>query len=229
MNLGRLLWVVGGYLVGTLPSALIVARAKRATALLASAGRKAGETDPHILLWKQLGVGWIALAATMDVLKGLLYVMAARGWGRLDPAWLALTGVALLMGYAYPPYAREMAGRGLATAAGVFLVLLPVEMTVAGLLIVLGGALRATGLFTTIGLVTVPIVAAIQGQPGAFVALSVAVFLIIEIRRTEGLGAVISHGVTPWKALLYRCVFDSSGPPPRPSERHRDAGDASLP
>lgn len=213
MIAGRVAWVVGGYFAGTLPSTLIVARAKRATGLIAATGRSSGETDPHILMARHLGVGWTALAATLDVLKGFVLVLAARRWGRLDPAWLALTGVAVVLGHSFPLYARQMAGRGLAAASGVFLVLLPLEMVVAGVLILLGAATRNTGLASTIGMAAVPVVAMIEGQPGELVAMAVVVFAVLVIRRLEGLGAVVAGGVPMGRAVLYRCLFDSSGPP----------------
>src|SRR6266567_9419143 len=215
MNPGRLLWAAGGYLAGTFPSTLIVARANRAKTLLLTARRNAGETDPHILMAKHLGVGWTALAATLDVLKGLLFVLAARHWGHLGIAWLALTGVAVVVGHSFPFFAQQMAGRGLAAASGVLLVLLPVEMTVAGLLIVFGGILRMTGLASTIAMASVSGVAAFQGQPGGLVAMGGAIFLIIIIRRLEGVDEVIRQGVPAGRAVLYRCLFDSSGPPSR--------------
>jgi acyl phosphate:glycerol-3-phosphate acyltransferase len=210
----QLAWAAGGYLAGTFPSTWIVARAKRATPILTAAGRRSGETDPHILMAKHLGVGWTALAATLDVVKGFVYILAAREWGHLADPWLALTGVAVVLGHSYPFYARRMAGRGLAAMAGVTLVLLPVEMTICGVLIVIGGVTRTTGLSTTVGIASVPVVAAIQGQPGSFVAMAAAILAIIMIRRLEGVGEVIKGGTRPAKAALYRCVFDSSGPPP---------------
>ncbi|TMK83220.1 MAG: glycerol-3-phosphate acyltransferase, partial [Actinobacteria bacterium] len=109
-------WAGGAYLAGTIPSTWIVARAKRASGLISASGRSAGETDPHILMAKHLGVGWTALAATLDVLKGLVYVMAARHWGHLDQGWLALAGVCVVVGHSFPLYAQQMAGRGVAAA-----------------------------------------------------------------------------------------------------------------
>jgi acyl phosphate:glycerol-3-phosphate acyltransferase len=211
-----LTWSAGGYVAGTLPSAMIVARAKHATTLLSAAGRDSGETDAHILMTKHLGVGWTALAATLDVLKGFIYLLVARHAGHVADSWLALVGVLVVVGHTFPFYARQLAGRGLAGAAGVFLVLLPVEMTIAGILIVIGGATHNTSLSSTIGMGSVPIVAAIQGQPGAFVAMGAAIFAVLMIRRLEGVGAVIRGGISPARAVLYRTVFDSSGPPVRP-------------
>jgi acyl phosphate:glycerol-3-phosphate acyltransferase len=212
---GSLAWSAGAYVAGTLPATMIVARAKRATTLLSAVGRSSGETDAHILMTRHLGVGWTALAATLDVLKGFIYVLVARHVGHVPDGWLALVGVLVVMGHTFPFYARQMAGRGLAGAAGVFLVLLPVQMTIAGILIVIGGATHNTGLASTLGMGSVPVVSTVQGQPGAFVAMSGAIFAILMIRRLEGVGEVVGRGLSPGRAILYRAVFDSSGPPVR--------------
>jgi acyl phosphate:glycerol-3-phosphate acyltransferase len=217
MNTGRLLWVAGGYMAGTLPSTFIVARLRGAGDLIAASGRGAGETDPHVLMSKRLGAEWSAVAATTDVLKALVYVLVARGWGHLAAGWLAATGFAVVAGHTYPFYAKRMAGRGLAAASGVLLVLLPIEMTIAGLLFLLGAAVRSTGLASTIGFGSVAPIAAIQGQPWQLVAMGGAIFGLILIRRVEGVGAVVRSGVSWGRAVLYRCLFDSSG---RPSRRH---------
>ena len=142
-----------------------------------------------------------------------MYVIAARQWGHLGNGWLALVGVLVVVGHSFPFYAQQMAGRGVAAAAGVYLALLPWEMVVAGVLIVIGGSIRATGLFTTLGMAAVPLVAALQGQPGQFLAMSAAVLAILMIRRLEGIGGVIRSGITPGLAVVYRCVFDSSSRP----------------
>jgi hypothetical protein len=62
-------------------------------------------------------------------------------------------------------------------------------------------------------LAAVPVVAMIEGQPGELVAMAVAIFAVLVIRRLEGLGAVVAGGVPVGRAVMYRCLFDSSGPP----------------
>src|SRR6266498_5681349 len=110
MSWGGLSWAAGGYLAGTLPSTWLVARGKRAKDLISASGRSAGETDAHILMTKHLGVGWTALAATLDVLKGFILVIAGRHWGRRDEGWVALCGVSVVVGHAFPFYEQQMAG-----------------------------------------------------------------------------------------------------------------------
>ena len=214
---GRVAWVIGAYLAGTLPSAWLVATATRASALQAEAGRRAGETDPHVLMVGHLGWGWTILASSADVLKGLLFALAARELGHLPPGWLAAAGVAVVLGHTFPIYLRRWAGRGLAASAGVLLVLLPVEMTVAGVLIVVGYATHRTGLLSSVAFVSVPLVAAVQGQPAAFVWMGVAILAILLARRLEGVTDVVRAGV-PWRrAVVQRAVFDvTARPGPEP-------------
>lgn len=218
MDPGRVLWVAGGYLAGTLPSTYLAvrmarrARAAGASAVAAGTGRAAGETDPHVLMMKHLGARWTAPAAAGDVVKGFAWALAARHVGRLDPAWLAAAGTAVVLGHAFPFYLAEFSGRGLAAAAGVLLALLPVEMTIAGGLFLLGMAIRNSGLASTIGMGGVPAVASLRGQPGGLVAMGAAIFLVILARRAVGVRALIAAGEPAGWALFRRLLFDASGP-----------------
>jgi acyl phosphate:glycerol-3-phosphate acyltransferase len=212
---GRAAWVVGAYLAGTFPSTWLVAVARRASLVRAEADRHAGETDAHLLITKHLGTRWTAVAVGLDVAKGFVLVSAARSLGDLPPPWLAAAGVAVVAGHSFPPYARRMAGRGMAGMAGVYLVLLPLEMVVAGVLIVLGGIAGATGLASTVALASVPVVAAIQGQPAAYIWMSSVILVLIVARRLEGVGGVIRSGVAPAKAIASRAILDATPPPER--------------
>jgi glycerol-3-phosphate acyltransferase PlsY len=163
---------------------------------------------------ERLGGGWAALAATLDVAKGMVYPLAARRFGHLPDSWLAMAGVAVVVGHSFPFYARPMAGRGLAATAGVYLALLPVEMVIAGAIMLAGIIARTSGIASTVGFGGVPLVAWIQGQPVPFVAMGAAIFAVILIRRLEGVGTVVEEAHVSWpRAILWRTVFDTSGQP----------------
>ena len=211
MNAGRLLWVAGAYFVGMIQATYLVARARHATTGLESADRRASETDAHMLLRDHVGPAWMVLAATADVTKAGLYPLAAREFGDLPVAWVAFTGFVMVMGYAFPLLARTFAGRGLAAAAGVSLALLPVPMFIGGSLILLGLISRQTGSATTVGFASIPLWAAIQGQPDALVAMAAGVFGIALLRRLEG----VSIAARRWgwgRALLRRLLLDADVP-----------------
>jgi len=211
VNAGRVAWAVGAYLAGTFPSAYLVVRANHAQAVLESSNRRSGEGDAHFLIKAHLGGGWGALAAILDVAKGLVYALAAEHIGALPESWLSPVGVLLVVGHSFPFYARAMGGRGLSAAAGVFLALLPVAMVVAGVVIVLGYVLRTTGPASTLGFALAPVVAWVTGQPGPRVAMAAAVFGVILLRRAEGIQLAAARGGWP-TALVRRLVFDTDQP-----------------
>ncbi len=224
-----IVWVACAYLAGTLPSTWLVAKAARAGQVQSEARRRAGEADPHVLITKYLDWRWAALASTSDVLKGFLFILAARELGGLTSPWLAAAGVAVVLGHTFPPYLTRWAGRGLAASAGLLLVLLPVEMVIAGLLYLVGALLRASGLFSTVGFASIPLTAAIRGQPAAFVVMGVLILGILVVRRLEGVTSVVRSGV-PWRrAVLYRAVFDASFRPNTPRPRRHPVDPAADP
>jgi acyl phosphate:glycerol-3-phosphate acyltransferase len=208
---GRIAWAAGAYLAGSLPSTYLVARITRATAVIAASNRRASEADAHTLIHQHVGGAWAAVAAVMDVAKGFLFMLAADKLGHLPPTWIAVCGVLVVVGHSFPPYARAMAGRGLAGAAGVLLAVLPIPMVVTGVIILAGILLRNTGPATTMGFAAAPIVAAIQGQPHALVLMAWGILAVILLRRLEGVSAVAQRHGWP-RAVVRRLIFDSDRP-----------------
>jgi glycerol-3-phosphate acyltransferase PlsY len=213
MNAGRVAWLVGAYLAGTFPSAYLVARLTGAREVVAAARSGVSEGDAHVLIDKHVGKGWGTVAAALDVLKGFAYAFVANTVPHLPPGWLAAVGVLLVVGHCFPPYLRSMAGRGLSAAAGVLLALLPLGMVVAGVVIVLGYAMRATGPASTLGFALTPIVALAQGAAGPIAAMGGSIFGVILLRRLVGVSEAAARSGWP-RALVRRLVFDADLPAP---------------
>ena len=108
------LLVIGAYLMGSLSSAIIVARS-----MGLPDPRTQGSGNPGATNMLRLG-GRKAAAITLlgDALKGLLPMLVAHA---LDaPTWLlALTGLAAFLGHLYPVFFGFRGGKGVATALGV--------------------------------------------------------------------------------------------------------------
>jgi glycerol-3-phosphate acyltransferase PlsY len=203
-------WVMGGYLARTIPSAAIAARAVGARNVLERASATTSEGDAHLLLAAEAPPVASALAMASDVAKAAL-VMAAARRARLSPGLRAATGVAAVAGHAFPFYARRFAGRGLAAAAGVTLVELPGAMVVAGSVLVAAKAMGHTGVGSTLGFASIPVVAAALGRPRAVVALGAGVLGVILARRLMGIRDVAARdGWT--KALANRLLLDLDRP-----------------
>jgi glycerol-3-phosphate acyltransferase PlsY len=124
---GSLLWIVGAYLLGAIPTSYLVARAAAGTDLRAFGSKNLGATNLYRLL------GWKAAVPVglCDVLKGTVPVLLAQRFA-VGPAWWPLAvGLAAVCGHVFSPFVGFKGGKGVATAAGVFLALAPGSLGVA--------------------------------------------------------------------------------------------------
>lgn len=108
-----------GYLLGAIPGSWLMARlAGRDLRRLGDGNIGAHNVARHV------GRGWGLLALLIDAGKGALAVSVARAWA--GDAWPAvLAGWGAVLGHAYPIVLAFRGGKGLATALGVALALLP--------------------------------------------------------------------------------------------------------
>ncbi len=111
-----LLLVVGGYLLGSLPFAVIV------TKLLGlSDPRSYGSGNPGATNVLRSGNKLAAILTLLgDAAKGWLAVWLAIRLGA-STSIIAMTGFAALLGHVFPVFIRFKGGKGVATAAGIFL------------------------------------------------------------------------------------------------------------
>ena len=110
------LFIVLGYLAGSISTAIIVCRAMGLPDPRSEGSRNPGATN--VLRFGGKKAAAITLAG--DFLKGLLLVLLARGVG-VDEIGLALTGLAAFLGHLYPVFFGFEGGKGVATAFGVIL------------------------------------------------------------------------------------------------------------
>lgn len=115
------LWLLPAYLLGAVPTSYLVARAAAGVDLREVGSRNLGATNLYRLL------GWKAAIPTgaFDVAKGAAPVLAWSVWGG-GPGWWALAlGAAAVLGHVFSPFVGFRGGKGVATAAGVFLAYVP--------------------------------------------------------------------------------------------------------
>lgn len=116
LMLMTLLFVVLGYLAGSLSTAIIVCRLMNLPDPRREGSRNPGATN--VLRFGGKKAAAFTLAG--DLLKGLLPVLLAR-WAGIDETGLALTALAAFLGHLYPVFFSFVGGKGVATAFGVIL------------------------------------------------------------------------------------------------------------
>jgi glycerol-3-phosphate acyltransferase PlsY len=115
--------ILTGYLLGSIPFALLMARRWNVVDLRRVGSGNLGAAN----VMRASGVKAGVLVAVLDILKGAASVVLAE---RLSPsaAAPAAAGFAAIVGHIYPVWLRFRGGKGVATACGVFSVLTPLAV-----------------------------------------------------------------------------------------------------
>lgn len=116
--------VAAGYLIGAVPTSYLAGRLAKGIDLREHGSKNLGATN----VYRLLGWGWAIPVALIDVLKGVVpvAVIAPLAGG---PAWVPVgCGIAAVLGHVFSPYVRFKGGKGVATAAGMFLALAPLAV-----------------------------------------------------------------------------------------------------
>ncbi|HET6317715.1 MAG TPA: glycerol-3-phosphate 1-O-acyltransferase PlsY [Chloroflexota bacterium] len=120
--------VVIGYLLGSIPCGMIVARVYRNVDLTETGSRRTGATN----VLRTLGPGAAVIAFAGDFLKGALAVLIVRytvGNGSVWPELIA--GIMAVIGHSYSIFIGFKGGRGVVTGLGATIVVAPLLMIVA--------------------------------------------------------------------------------------------------
>jgi glycerol-3-phosphate acyltransferase PlsY len=121
------LWLLAAYVLGATPTAYLAGRLARGIDLREHGSRNLGATN----VYRVLGWAWAIPVALIDIAKGAIPVALFAHWAGGDP-WLAVAvGVAGVLGHIFSPYVGFKGGKGVATAAGMFIALAPLAVAIA--------------------------------------------------------------------------------------------------
>ena len=140
------LLVIFSYLLGSVPSGLIIGKLSGLDVRNAGSGN-IGATNVARLLGKTGGL----LTLVADMAKGLIPVLAVQQMGLGDPI-AALVGIAAFVGHLYPVFLNFKGGKGVATGFGVLLGLAPLAATI--LLVIFAAVAFSTRIVSLSSMVT---------------------------------------------------------------------------
>jgi len=134
--------------------------------------------------------------ALIDIAKGAIPVLFFSGWAGADGwSWIPVAlGGAAVLGHMFSPYVSFKGGKGVATAAGMFLALAPLAVLIA--IPVWGICLWLTGyvsLSSIIAVLSVPVtVALLQPDSPYVVWASVALGALIIVAHRRNIGRLLA-------------------------------------
>jgi glycerol-3-phosphate acyltransferase PlsY len=173
------------YLLGTFPSATLVARRSGVDVTSEGSGNPGASNTFRLLGWK---AG--ALVFAMDVVKGVLAAMAGLAVDGHRGAYIL--GAAALLGHVFPVMRHFKGGRGVATGAGVMLVIFPLltlAMTVVW--IVLAKVTHKASIASVTVAVLFPIAVALAGHEAGDVIVISALALVVVARHLSNLRRLV--------------------------------------
>jgi len=113
------------YLIGSIPFGYIVARLRGVDIFRAGSGN-IGATNVGRVLGRKYGI----LVFLLDFAKGAVTVAVIRSMFGPGPGWLVAVAVAAFLGHLFPAFLGFRGGKGVATGAGVVMILAPIPTTI---------------------------------------------------------------------------------------------------
>ena len=190
------LGVIGAYLLGNFPSAVLVGRRLGLDPTLQGSGNP-GASNVYRLLGKRAGLAVLLI----DTAKGALPAALALdilGRPEAHAVWLAAVvgHVWPLLGLAWPRARRG--GKGVATAGGGVLVLHPlVGLACVVLFVGFVCLARAAAVGSLAGAVAIPVGIAITGRPGSEILAASVILAILVVRHRSNISAMLNSENAP--------------------------------
>ncbi len=123
---GLAVMILLAYLMGATPTSYVAGKLGRGIDLREHGSRNLGATN----VYRVLGWSYAIPVALIDVAKGAIPVAILGPWAN-GPAWFTVAlGLAAVVGHIFSPYVRFEGGKGVATAAGMFLALTPLAVAI---------------------------------------------------------------------------------------------------
>ncbi|WP_207640841.1 glycerol-3-phosphate 1-O-acyltransferase PlsY [Desulfitibacter alkalitolerans] len=119
--------IVVGYLLGSIPSGLIVGKLISGVDIREHGSGNLGGTNA----FRVLGVKGGLIVTSADIVKGIIPAYIGLIW--MGELGAIIAGISAIFGHAYPLFASLRGGKSVATGTGVFLVLMPYAIAIAAI------------------------------------------------------------------------------------------------
>lgn len=150
--------IVASYLLGSIPFGYLIVNATTGSDVRQTGSGGTGATNVSRSAGKGAGI----LTLFLDALKGAAAVLLAEFLLRSNDHavwWIGACGVIAMLGHIFPVWLRFRGGKGVATGVGVFLILAPLAVLIAGVLfVVIVWTTRYVSLGSMLSAVAIPFI-----------------------------------------------------------------------
>jgi acyl phosphate:glycerol-3-phosphate acyltransferase len=181
------------YLIGSIPFGYLIVKLTRGADVRATGSGGTGATNVSRRAGKVAGVATLVL----DALKGAVAILITRGLLNDGPTashgwWVVATAVAVIIGHIFPVWLGFRGGKGVATGAGVFLIIAPFALLCAGVVFLAVVLItRYVSLGSIVAAATIPAFVWLSGLGTPEVTGAVAGALLIIFAHRANIGRLI--------------------------------------
>lgn len=191
----EILLLIGAYLLGSVPTGLLLAKALGVNIRESGSGN-IGATNVYRTIGRKLGI----ITLIGDCLKGLIPVLLAKSLG-LPDVWVAAIGLAALLGHVFTIFLGFKGGKGVATALGVFLGTSPLSVLAA--LVIFAVVLytwRFVSLASIVAAALIPALVWFTDGKQETVLMAVAIAAVVIFRHQENISRLRAGTESKFKA-----------------------------
>ena len=183
MSWEGILLVMGGYLAGSIPTGVILSKLFGAKDVRQEGSGNIGATNVYRVSGAKMGI----LTLLGDVAKGTIPV--ALTCSLMDSElWIAAVALSTFLGHLFPIFLKFRGGKGVATALGIFLVIVPLVLPcviIVFVLVVMKWKYVSLGSLTASSLL--PIFICVTGYPIIYADLGLIIGCLIFYRHWENI------------------------------------------
>lgn len=190
-----LLWLAAAYLLGSIPTGLLLGKAYGIDVRKEGSGN-IGATNLYRTVGRKVGV----ITLIGDCLKGLVPVLVARACG-LGAEQVAWVGLAAFCGHVFSVFLRFKGGKGVATALGVFLALSPLAVAIAvGVFAVLVLKWRYVSLGSISAAAVMPLAVSLLGGNRVMLLVTALIAVTVIVKHHENIKRLVAGTESKFKA-----------------------------
>ena len=177
MLLGLVVLVIG-YLLGSIPSAYIMARLRKGIDIRDFGVGNMGAVN----VFRHVGVWEGIVVVITDMAKGAAALLIAQALN-VSQLWLLASGFSALLGHNFPVFVGFRGGKGSATIMGIFLILAPREIGIVfGIMVIPIFITRNFAFAICVGFVFLPLLIWLFGGSVVLIFYSLAILIFIGVR-----------------------------------------------
>jgi len=186
-----ILGLIIGYLLGSVPTAYIVSRARRGIDIRTVGSGNVGGAN----VMREIGILEGVFVGLFDIAKGAAAILIAQALS-VSELWIFGAGFAAVLGHNFPVFTGFRGGRGSATIIGIFLVLAPTAalVTLAVVAVPFFASRRFVGAII-IGFALLPLVAWLLEGSLSLVRYALAIDLFMLTRNLPDIRQVLAKGI----------------------------------